>query len=113
MANKSISLIDHIESYLGEVGQGWSLDPDGSKQPFQVVECKGRGLQGVNAFCTLGLSDQALASRMSKKEIRHELFMIAPETFGEGNIPGILQQLGAEALRKNSAYLRGDVITRE
>jgi len=103
-------LVEHLEAHLGPIEAGWSSDADGDAVPFQVARFAHGPVAGTRVFSTLGLSDYPLPSRASDKLIRHELVMLAREVFGERNIPGLLQQVGLEALRKSSPYLRGDVI---
>lgn len=103
-------LVEHLESYLGEVEVGWSKDADGFALPFQVVRFAPGALSGCVVFSTLGLSSTALSSRRSGKPVRHEFMMIVPERLREGPVPGLLQQVGLDVLASGTALLRGDVI---
>lgn len=103
-------LVEHLESYLGEVEVGWSKDADGFALPFQVVRFAPGVLLGCVVFSTVGLSTTELPSRRSGKAVRHELVMVVPERLCEGPVPGLLQQVGLDVLRSGSALLRGDVI---
>ena len=67
----------------------------------------------TNAFCTVGLSYYPLLSRVSDKTIWQELLILTPESFGERNIPAVLQQLGSAGLTHRSAFLCGEFIERE
>lgn len=107
------SVFDHLETYAGEILQGWSRDENGDKLPFQVVQLSGGPHAGTATFATLGLSNFALASGKvgdDLRYIRHELVMVVPSDAIPGNIGGILLQAGTEAIARNLAYLRGDVI---
>ncbi|MGE7666860.1 suppressor of fused domain protein [Ureibacillus composti] len=99
-----------MESHLGEIEYGWSKDEGNNKLPFQVVKFKNGPFSGTVTYSTLGLSNEKLLSPISNKEIHQELIIVADSTFGVRNIPGILQQVGLQALDKKEAYLRGDVI---
>src|SRR6266568_8796130 len=112
MAIERKVFIDHIEKYLGVIQHGWKASPDGKPMDFQVIECLGGQVTDARVFCTLGLSDFPLRSAVSEKLIRHELLIAAPESFGERNIPALLQQLGSDALKRESAYLCREVIER-
>ena len=103
-------LVEHLEKHLGRIEKGWDRTPDRDDIPFQVIACRGGAHAGVRAFSTLGLSSQGLRSAVSEKVIHQELFLAVPETFGEANLPALLQQVGLEAIEANLAYLRGDVI---
>jgi hypothetical protein len=103
-------LVEHLESFLGEIEVGWSKDADGFELPFQVVRFTPGALSGCVVFSTLGLSVTSLPSRRSGERIRHEFIMIVPERLREGPVPGLLQQVGLDVLASGSAVLRGDVL---
>lgn len=105
-------VIEHIEHYFGPIQHGWKTSPDGAPMDFQVVECLGGKIARARVFSTLGLSDFPLRSAVSDKMIRHELLIAVPDSFGDRNIPAVLQQLASDALKKGSPYLRGEVIER-
>jgi hypothetical protein len=69
---------------------------------------KGSGSPTVS-FATVGLSRHPLRSP-SGKDIRQELMVIVPDGLRDGPIPGLLQQIGTEALAAAKPLLRGDVI---
>ena len=102
-------LIEHIESYLGEMEEGWTNDPDGSKMPFQMA-CfpQGPGPDTIS-FSTLGLSHHKLHTAKTGKEVRLELAMFVPESLRDGPIPSILHQVAMGALNSGRALSRGDV----
>jgi hypothetical protein len=102
--------IKFLEEHLGMIQYGWSTDTDGRKLPFQIVKYKRGPFPGTVTYSTLGLSFHYLKDPRSEKRIRHELFFVAETNFGDQNIPGILQQVGLEALDSHLAYLRGQVI---
>ncbi|MCC6698919.1 MAG: suppressor of fused domain protein [Candidatus Hydrogenedentes bacterium] len=105
-----LSLVEHYEKYLGPIEHGWNGSADTTEMPFQVVECRGGTFEGVSAFATLGMSRNELRSATSRKVIRQELLLAAPTDFGPRNIPGLLQQIAAEAIARGLAYLRGDIV---
>jgi hypothetical protein len=104
------TFINHIEQYLGRIEHGWSRTADGMSIPFQVVACRGGLIREVTSYLTLGLSEMELTSPVSRKMIRHELLMAVRTEDAAGSVPSLLQQLGSEALRQRTAYLRGDVV---
>lgn len=101
-------LVRHLEAHLGTILHGWSLDADGDTVPFQVVELSDGKEPSVHTYSTLGLSNHPLQSRVSNKEIRCELVMVARN--GSDAIPGVLQQVGRGLIQEGHALLRGDVI---
>lgn len=103
------NLIEHLESHLGQIDVGWK-DSDGTAWPFQVLRFLGGPIANTVTYSTLGLSDTALPSPVSGKQVRHELLFMARPAFCDRNIPAILHQVGMEAITSRRAYLRGDVI---
>lgn len=112
MSVERTAFIDHIEKYLGAIQHGWKTSPDGEPMKFQVIECLGGELAQARVFSTLGLSDFPLRSAASDKLIRHELLIAVPDSFEHRNIPAVLQQLASDVLKRESAYLRGEVVER-
>lgn len=103
-------LVDHYEQYLGPIVSGWSVDADGTKLPFQVVQFKKTPIEGACVLASLGLSNTPLQIKGSENWLRQELIMMFRESEGPRNLPGILQQVGLEALAKGRAYQLGDVL---
>jgi hypothetical protein len=110
MATTQGSLVDHIEKYLGKIEGAWTRSPEHGKMDFHVLSCVHGQIDQARTFCTVGLGNFPLVSAVSNRVIRHELLILAPESFGNRNIPALLQQLGLGALKRKSAYLRGEVI---
>lgn len=107
------TVYEHLEKFAGEISGGWSSDPDGNKSPFQIVQTAGGPHLGTTTFSTLGLSKFALPDGQTGHEarlIRHELIMVVPKDAVPGNIAGILLQAGMDAISRNAAYLRGEML---
>lgn len=103
-------LIKHCEDHLGPIVSGWSTDAAGKPQPFQVAMFERSPLDGVRVLCTLGLSNAHLRVGSGPKRLRQELVAMFRDAEGPRNLPGILLQLGTEALARDTAYSLGDVI---
>lgn len=103
-------LIKHCEDHLGPISFGWSTDAAGARLPFQVALFERSPLPGVRVLCTLGLSNLPLRIGQGGRRLRQELVAMFRETDGPGSLPGVLQQLGTEALGIDTAYAPGDVI---
>jgi len=103
-------LIKHCEDHFGSIVSGWSTDAAGVRLPFQVALFEKSPLPGVRILCTLGLSNVPLRFGQGPRMLRQELVALFREVEGFGSLPGILQQLGNEALEKDAAYILGDVI---
>ncbi len=99
------NLTSHLERHLGKIDVAWK-DADGTVWPFYVLRFLGGPVTDTVTYSTLGLAD----SPVSNKQVRHELFIMTRSSFGGESFPGLLHQVGTEAISKNRAYLRGDVI---
>jgi hypothetical protein len=102
-------LVGHLERHLGPIGFGWSKDADGRRLPFQIVEFEKGPITGTHVLATLGLSDRALQMDDGRR-VRQELVMILRQDVGPRNLPGVMQQVALEALERDRAYLRGEVL---
>lgn len=105
-----MTILDHLEAYLGPIETGWSPEAFAREAKGLTVARLAGKLGESKAFATVGLSSHVLTSRASEKRIRQELVFIAQASFGDRNIPALLEQVAQEAVRSHSAYLRGDVI---
>lgn len=103
-----LNLPDHIETYLGEITRGWTHDKDSRRLPFQVIECQQGVVEGLTSYATLGLSNLELSG--PTKTIRLELLLSCYTEGNPGSVPGLLQQLGLEAISAGAAYLAGEVV---
>ncbi|QWT18977.1 suppressor of fused domain protein [Bacillus sp. NP157] len=106
------TVFEHLEAFAGEIVDGWKVGSDGTERPFQVVRTKGGPHAGTVTFSTLGLSRFQLPSGPERghKHIRHELILVVPEDAIPFNVISLLQQVGMEAIEREQAYLRGEVI---
>jgi Suppressor of fused protein (SUFU) len=103
-------LPDHLERFLGIIRGGWTKDADGRKMPFSVVEFANGPRPNTATFSTLGLSKMPLHAETALTHVYQELVIVVPDWLRVGPVPGILQQIGQEAIRSGRAVLRGDVI---
>ncbi|NOU68829.1 hypothetical protein GC096_32945 [Paenibacillus sp. LMG 31461] len=101
---------DFLEKHMGKIQYGWTSNESNQKLPFQIVKYAGGPFSGTVSYSTLGLSNEELRSSVSGKQIRQELIFTSYAFHGDNNIPGILQQIGQQALKNKTAFLRGDVI---
>ncbi len=103
-------LVEHLEQYCGPIVEGWKTDPDGNPRPYQIVRLQNGPVQGTTTYSTLGLSEIPLRSQWTGDVVRLELLMVARKNAVPRNLPAVLQQVADEAVSRNSAYLRGEVI---
>lgn len=104
------TLPEHLEEYLGPIRDGFSPPVDEEHAPFQIVEFADGQLEGVHAYSTLGLSQKALRSPRSQKLIHHELLFLCRPFSESKYIAALLHQAGEEAITRDTAYLRGEVL---
>ena len=91
-------LIEHLEDYLGEMDAAWTKSPEGVQLPFTIARFGGV-FESSRAYTTLGLS-----------RFHQELLLIAPESFGDGNIPKVLQDAAGVVLQRQTPLARGEVV---
>ncbi len=105
-----MGLPEHLEAFLGTIRGGWSKDADGRKVPFSVAEFPNGPRPGMVTFSTLGLSKIPLHAQTEFTHVYEELVIVVPDSLRVGPVPGILQDIGREAIAQGRAVLRGDVI---
>jgi hypothetical protein len=103
-----VSLIEHLEQHCGPIVGGSTEDVDGNKAPFQVVQMLRAPVKGAVVLSTLGLSNHMLHTATGK-QLRMELVMLHRERDRATNLPGVMQQVGADILRAHHGPSRGDV----
>jgi hypothetical protein len=100
-----MSIITHLESYLGLIDKGWKDPAIGTR--LQVVSFKDVPFDGARTYSTLGLSDHVLAIR--DRYIRQELIFSAYERFDHDQIASFLGTF-AETVAKDHRALDRIVI---
>lgn len=112
MTTKPSSLIEHLELYFGKIESGWK-SKEWADSAIQIVECRHGNIPGVIVVSTLGLSNFAMKSRVSGKEIRQELFVILKAEQVDPKLPAALDQIARECARTDKPVLRGEVVEKE
>lgn len=105
-----MGLPDHLERFLGTIRSGWTKDAEGRKMPFSVAEFSNGPRSNTVTFSTLGLSKVPLHAVTALTHVYEELVIVVPDSLRVGPVPGILQQIGQEAISRGRAVLRGDMI---
>jgi hypothetical protein len=100
-----------MESRLGRLVEGWSVDPESNPMPFQLGRFQDGMLPGVVTYATIGLSKHPLTSRTSGREIRQELLLSVRSESTSGVFPGLIHQLAMGLLERGEPILRGDVVS--
>lgn len=102
-----MSLINHIETFLGTIDEGWKLTE--SPSGIKVVRFRNKPCADAVTYVTVGLSNQVLP--MSKgRDVREELVFSTYEKFPSGPIASFLLTFGDYLLSQHQALLRGDVV---
>ena len=102
-------LIQHLETYLGEIRSGYAHDDIGAKLPFQIARFEGAP-PNTTTLVTLGFSKVGLRAAGTPKRVRQEFIMTMNAEWNPKNLPAILHQIATEASAKDEAYLRGQFI---
>lgn len=100
-------LIEHLESYLGKISNGWVLSE--STNAIQVARFVDKPVEKTSTYVTLGLSRHILKMPHSR-EVRQELVFSAHNQFNGGAIASFLLTFCDFLLTKHDALLRGQVI---
>jgi Suppressor of fused protein (SUFU) len=102
-------LVDHLESYLGEILYG-SRGDDTTPPGVQVVWFgPDAPWPGVTTIATLGLSKHHLRE-VGSRGLHQELLMHLPTGDQPVNAAGVLFQIAAELIDRGQGILRGEVI---
>lgn len=97
-------LVEHLESYLGEIGRGW-----GDSGDIKVIEFPDQPMEGVVTYATLGLSSTALP--MSEgRTVRQEFLVSVNSSFEPERIASFLSTFAEYVRGQDQALLRGDVV---
>ncbi len=101
-----MTLIEHIESYLGSIDKGWSLKFQ--SRDIQVVKILNCPSLGVSTYATLGMSDFEL--NLPNGKVRQELIFSIYDSYDEEDAASFLLTFAESILHSNKGLLRGEVI---
>lgn len=104
----SSNIIEHVESYLGKIDQGWSAPPESSSK-FSIACFRDQPVEGVSTYVTLGLNHHIL-SMPEKREVRQELVLSAFESVPSDEIVSFMLRFTDLVLSRHEALLRGQVV---
>lgn len=99
-----MSLIKHVESFLGEIEQAWKSD-----KGIRVARFPDKPVEGMATYVNLGLGDHVLPMR-GERTVRQELVFTADEHYPPAQIASFLLTFSEFIISKHQALLRGDVI---
>ncbi|MDX6709646.1 MAG: hypothetical protein QOH96_662, partial [Blastocatellia bacterium] len=102
-----MSIITHIEHFLGQIGDGWKLIEPGYE--VNVASFRDKPFEGAITYVTLGLSHHVLAMN-PEESVRQELVFTTYEKYSGGEIASFLITFSDFILSKHQALLRGDVV---
>ena len=98
------NLVQHLESYLGEIARGW-----GDAGEIQVVQFPDQPQPGVVTYTTLGLSSTPLPMNQGRT-VRQELLVSVDSSFESKRLASFLATFAEYVRAQNRALLRGDVV---
>lgn len=102
-----MSLIQHVENHLGSIERGWKDNQsDKTLQVVSFLDCPG---ETVSTFVSLGMSDEVLEMKDSRK-VRQELVFSAYTISISNMVVSFLISLCEGILSRGKAVLRGEVI---
>jgi len=104
---KKDPLLEHLESHLGKINNGWGLNE--STNAIQVARFVDKPFEKTSTYVTLGLSRHILKMPGSR-EVRQEFVFSAHDQFNGGAIASFLLTFCDYLLTKHDALLRGQVI---
>ena len=102
-----MSIVDHFESHLGQIAEGWSDSADA--WPVQVARFNDVPWSGVSTYATIGLGLHIL-EMSGGRQVRQELILIAGPAFAGKDVARFLRAAADALLAKHRAVLRGEVI---
>lgn len=102
-----MTIIDHLEQYLGKIEQGWMDNK--SDDDLQIVNFKNSPFEFVSTFSSLGMSNRLLDLSGNKK-VRQELLFTVYLIDVPGLIVSFMMSLCEAILDRKKAVFRGEVI---
>ena len=109
MSTEHGDLLQHLESNLGVIAEGWSNVEDPANPSFQIVRFENQPMKGASTFTTLGLSGVIL-TQSNDTLIREELIFCCNNKFIDWGISELLATVGDELLSTEQAFMRGQVL---
>jgi len=105
----ALPLIQHLESHLGPIKEGWRRDENGLELPIQVALFDQSPSPNNVTFTTIGLSNFPL--RMDDgRSVHQELVLSAHKEFEDWNVPAGLQRLAMHLIESGKAVVRGQCL---
>ena len=102
-----MTIIEHVEKYLGKIGQGWK--DNSSDSDLQVVSFKDIPSETVSTYLSLGMSKHVLSLSGAKK-MRQELVFSVYSMAISSMVVSFLLSLCEAVINRGKAVLRGEVI---
>ncbi|PLK42146.1 hypothetical protein C0V77_22440 [Emticicia sp. TH156] len=102
-----MNMIEHIETYLGEITTSFLLKND--KISIQALEFQNTPFPDVTTYLTLGVSKFDL-HRNPEYKFKQEYLFAAHKSFDRSEIASMLLTFSESIIEKGIALLRGEVI---
>ena len=98
-----MTIIDHYEKYLGEVGSGWNSGQDGRRLGFQILRFQDRPKIGTTTFVTAGLSKHLVSFFGQQLDSRVEFLIAAQSKCNEQRIAAVLAHVCERVVATHTA----------
>lgn len=105
LKKRTMELIKHLEKYLGEINEGIKLND--REYNISVSIFKNMPFEGINSYCTLGMSKYLLFH--NSKEFRIELIFGSEERFEKSAIARLLLTFSERLITTGTAPFLGNV----
>lgn len=101
-------ILHHIEQTLGPVSKGWK---EGTKnQTIDVVLILNAPAEGLQTYCTIGLSEQKFMLSDKKSSVRLEIFLGCHQMDANEDLVWLLFHIANKLKSSNTALERGEVL---
>ena len=105
----AVSIITHMEHYLGPVVDGWKTTGDGEVLAFPLARFSPTPQPGWSVMATLGLSALSL-KQPSGRGVRQELLICWPDEAMDDSVPSHLYAVGKTIMATGEAIGLGSVL---
>ncbi|MDO3529684.1 suppressor of fused domain protein [Ralstonia pseudosolanacearum] len=105
-----MTLIEHLEQYLGPLAEGWTdSNPQAKNKNIRIVRFRDVPYEGTSTFATLGLSDR-IVDLGDGRTVRQELLFAVHDCYPAEQVASFLLTFAGFVQSRQGALLRGDVI---
>ncbi|GAA3058303.1 suppressor of fused domain protein [Kitasatospora albolonga] len=107
-------IVNHLESRLGPMGGGWSVNLGDASGKLTVCSFYGGNISGVTSFSTVGLSNFPLRDLKDPEDDRdYHIEIIGCQYAPQGDygpFPGSLEGVASQLISSGDLLRRGDIV---